>query len=149
MAHFTLDNSLGYIINQTALRLKLELRQAFKTNGYDITPEQWIVLNRLWKQDGLSQVELATLASKDKPNITRMLDVLERKALITRHKDEQDRRAYKIYLTELGKGLEAKLVPLAMAVLAKSQQGLTEDDILLLRDKLTLMYDNLENVSAV
>jgi DNA-binding MarR family transcriptional regulator len=144
MAGFTLDASLGYVINRTAIRLKQELHQAFKTNGYDITPEQWAILNRLWDDEGLSQVELADRTFKDKPNVTRMLDVLERKHLLYRQRDEHDRRAYKVYLTEEGRQLKDKLIPLATGVLERGQRNLSAEDIEFLQEKLNIIYDNLE-----
>ncbi|MBE7473568.1 MAG: MarR family transcriptional regulator [Anaerolineales bacterium] len=144
MTHFTLDESLGYLINRTARRLKHELDQVFKANGYDITPEQWTLLNRLWQQEGLSQVELAEQTFKDKPNVTRILDILERKLLLFRQKDENDRRAFKVYLTEAGRELKEKLIPLALEVLERGQKDLTDDDIAFLQEKLNTIYHNFE-----
>jgi DNA-binding MarR family transcriptional regulator len=144
MPGFTLDESLGYIINRTARRLKYELDQAFKTSGYDVTPEQWTILNRLWEQEGLSQVELADKTFKDKPNVTRILDVLERKQLLFRQRDETDRRAFKVYLTEAGRNLKEKLIPLAREVLERGQKNLTKEDIAYLQEKLNTIYNNFE-----
>jgi DNA-binding MarR family transcriptional regulator len=144
MSHFTLDESLGYLINRTARRLKHELDQAFKINGHDITPEQWTLLNRLWQQEGLSQVELAKQTFKDKPNVTRILDILERKQLLFRQKDEGDRRAFKVYLTQAGRELKEKLIPLAVEVLERGQQNLTDDEIAFLQEKLNTIYYNFE-----
>ncbi len=144
MSQFILDDSLGYLINRTARRLKYELDQAFKAAGYDITPEQWTLLNRLWQQEGLSQVELAEQTFKDKPNVTRILDILERKQLLFRQKDENDRRAFKVYLTDAGRELREKLIPLAVEVLERGQKNLTESDIAFLQEKLNTIYYNFE-----
>lgn len=144
MSPFILDDSLGYLINRAARRLKQELDQAFKAAGCDITPEQWTLLNRLWQQEGLSQVELAEQTFKDKPNVTRILDILERKQLLFRQKDENDRRAFKVYLTEAGRELKEKLIPLAVEVLERGQKNLTESDITFLQEKLTIIYHNFD-----
>ncbi len=144
MTYFSLDESLGYIINRTALRLKHELQQAFKTKGYDVTPEQWAILNRLWEQEGLSQVELAERTFKDKPNVTRMLDVLERRNLIFRQKDGNDRRAFQVYLTEEGQKLKDKLIPLATEVLERGLKDLTHEEIESLKNKLDRIYNNFD-----
>ena len=45
MTNFNLDDSYGYLINLAAQRLKYELHQTFRAKGYDVTPEQWAVLN--------------------------------------------------------------------------------------------------------
>jgi DNA-binding MarR family transcriptional regulator len=144
VTHFRLDDSLGYLINRTAMQLKRELDHAFKANGYQVTPEQWAILNRLWEQEGLSQVELADMTFKDKPNVTRMLEVLERKKLVFRRPDEYDRRAYRVFLTEAGKQLKEKLIPLAIKVLERGQRNLTADDIEHLRKVLNVIYYNFD-----
>ncbi len=144
MTQFKLDASLGYLINRTAMRLKRELHYAFKSNGYKTTPEQWAILNRLWEQEGRSQVELADLTFKDKPNVTRMLNVLEREKLVFREPDENDRRAYKVYLTEEGRQLKEKLTPLAIKVLERGQGDLNVEDIEHLRSVLNIIYHNFD-----
>lgn len=141
---FTLDESLGFLINRTAVRLKRELHQAFKAAGYRITPEQWAILNRLWAQEGLSQVELAELTFKDKPNVTRMLEIMEREGWVFRRPDEEDRRAYKVFLTDAGRALKDKLIPLAEEVLERGQRGLSGGDIAQAKRVLDLIYYNLE-----
>jgi DNA-binding MarR family transcriptional regulator len=144
MAHFTLDGSLGFLINRTAVRLKRELHYAFKAHGYTVTPEQWAVLNRLWEQEGLSQVELAEMTFKDKPNVTRMLEVLEKENLVFRQPDENDRRAYKVFLTDAGKQLKEKLIPLAVEVLERGLRNLTAEEIEHLRKALNIIYSNFD-----
>lgn len=144
MTQFKLDESLGYLINRTAVQLKRELNHAFKANGYKITPEQWALLNRLWEREGLSQVELADLTFKDKPNVTRMLEVMEREQLVFRQPDEYDRRTYKVFLTDKGRQLEKKLIPLATEILERGLNDLTTDDIKQASKVLNTIYLNLK-----
>jgi len=136
MTNFTLDDSYGYLINLAAQRLKYELHQTFQAKGYDVTPEQWAVLNRLWEQDGLSQVDLAERTFKDKPGTTRILNLLEKKGIVVRRTDEIDRRVLRVFLTRIGKDLKDKLIPCAQEVLAKSGKNLSKEE--LVQFKLTL-----------
>src|ERR687891_2486112 len=129
MSDFKLDDSYGYLINLAAQRLKYELHQVFQAKGYDITPEQWAVLNRLWEQDGLSQVELAERTFKDKPGTTRILNLLEKKGIVVRRPDENDGRVLRVFLTRTGRDLKDKLIPCAQEVLTKSGKNLTKDEI--------------------
>ncbi|HMR68180.1 MAG TPA: MarR family transcriptional regulator, partial [Anaerolineae bacterium] len=81
---------------------------------------------------------------KDKPNVTRMLDVLERRGFVIRQKDDTDRRAYRVFLTEPGRQLQAKLVPLAVEVLEKGQKYLSEAEIstvIVLLNRIYASYD--------
>jgi DNA-binding MarR family transcriptional regulator len=144
MSNFNLDNSFGYLINLAAQRLKYELHQTFQAKGYDITPEQWAVLNRLWEQDGLSQVELAERTFKDKPGTTRILNLLEQKGVVIRRRDAEDGRVMHVFLTKAGKDFKEKLIPCAEDVLVKSGQNLTEEEVAQLKQILNKILSNLE-----
>jgi DNA-binding MarR family transcriptional regulator len=142
MADFSLDRSLGFVANRAALRLELALARALAP--FDVTPQQWALLNRLWEQDGLTQRELADRTFKDPPNTTRMLDKLERKGLVARRPDPDDRRVALIYLTERGRRLKADLIPLARGILARATQGIGEADLAVALGVLDRVADNLE-----
>jgi len=92
------------------------LGKAFKAHGFHITPEQWGVLNCLWEEDGQTQTEIAERILKDKTNLTRMLDIMEREELLERRPHEKDRRSYRIYLTLKGEKLKENLIPIAMKI---------------------------------
>ena len=144
MRDFRLSDSYGYLINLAAQRLKYELHQAFQARGYDITPEQWAVLNRLWEEDGLSQVELAERTFKDKPGTTRILTLLEKKGVVVRRADESDGRVQRVFLTKIGKDLKEKLIPCAQEVLTKSGRNLSKEDIAKFKVTLNQILSNLE-----
>ncbi|HZM25169.1 MAG TPA: MarR family transcriptional regulator [Anaerolineales bacterium] len=144
MSNFKLDDSYGYLINLAAQRLRYELHQTFQARGYDVTPEQWAVLNRLWEQDGLSQVDLAERTFKDKPSTTRILNLLEKKRIVVRRPDETDRRILRVFLTKTGQDLKDKLIPCAEEVLAKSGENLTRDELALFKMTLHRILSNLE-----
>ena len=137
------QDSLGFIIYRTALALKSALQRFFKENGFEITAEQWAIIRHLWEEDGLSQREIAEKTSKDKPNITRMVDALEQKRLVFRQPDPRDRRKYCIYLTKEGKQLQERLLPLAQDLRERVTQNLTPPEIDLLKDTLNKIYQNI------
>jgi MarR family transcriptional regulator, organic hydroperoxide resistance regulator len=144
MSDFKLDDSYGYLINLAAQRLKYELHQVFQAKGYDITPEQWAVLNRLWEEDGLSQVEIAERTFKDKPSTTRILNLLEKKGVVLRRRDTEDGRVMHVFLTKAGKDLKEKLIPCAEEVLVKSGQNLTKEEVSQFKQILRKILANLE-----
>jgi DNA-binding MarR family transcriptional regulator len=141
-----IQDSLGFIIYRTALALKAALQRCFKENGYEITPEQWGLIRHLGQEDGLSQREIGERASKDKPNITRMLDALENKHLIFRQPDPRDRRKYRIYLTEEGRRLQESLLPLTQTLRDRTTLNLPAPDIELVKDILNKIYNNINKL---
>jgi len=126
---FPLDNSQGYIIHRLDMQMALGLQHAFKAKGFNVTPEQWGVLNRLWENEGIHQSALAQKTAKDRHNITRILNLLEKNGFIRRIPDGEDRRRLNVYLTEEGKALKQKLIPIAIGFLKKCFKGLTQEDI--------------------
>ena len=64
---------------------------------------QMLFLLQLYRQDGISQEELTEKLSIDKGTTARSIKKLEKEGFIIRVKDEHDKRAYKIYLTDKSK----------------------------------------------
>lgn len=126
---FPLDNSPGYIIHRLDMQMALGLQHAFQAKGFNITPEQWGVINRLWENEGIHQSALAERASKDRHNITRILNLLEKNGFIHRISDGEDKRRLNVYLTEEGKALKKKLIPIAIDYLKKCFKGLSQEEI--------------------
>ncbi|KRF13482.1 MarR family winged helix-turn-helix transcriptional regulator [Paenibacillus sp. Soil787] len=126
-----LDNSFGFILNHAGRRLTQLLNNHFQP--YDMTTEQWAVLNRLADEDGITQKLLAVRAEKDQTNITRILDQLERKGLVERRANETDRRSFLTFITEQGKALNDTLTPIEQRVIASVLSGFTEEQTSILR----------------
>jgi len=126
---FPLDNSPGYIIHQLDMQMSLSLQHAFQAKRFNITPEQWGVLNRLWENEGIHQSALAERAAKDRHNITRILNLLEKNGFICRIPDGEDKRRLNVYLTKEGKALKQKLIPIVIGFLKKCFEGLTQEEV--------------------
>ncbi|MEG3070297.1 MAG: MarR family transcriptional regulator [Peptococcaceae bacterium] len=137
-----LDNALGFIINRTNTRMKNSLFQKFR--GYNITPEQWGVLNRLWVQDGITPKELAELTFKDQPTTVRIVSRLENKELISKKLNPEDNRSILIFLTPKGLELENILIPLGFEALNKAIRGIDKNKIETTKVVLNQIYKNLE-----
>ena len=128
---FVIEDSLGYLINRTARafanRLAAELRP------FDIGIGQWAVLVHLWGTDGLTQAQLARRVAIEQPTMVRTIDRMERDGLVTRTPHPSDRRATRIALTERGRRLRDKLVPLAARVNSVATEALTDEEVATLR----------------
>jgi len=139
--HFKLDDSLGFWINVVAGKMKNELNRSI--SKYNITAEQWAVLSRLWEEQGVTQKDLAERTGKDQPNTGRILDKLEKKGLVNRIPDTQDRRIVLVFLTDKGWELKEKLIPIATDVLIRAQRGINGKDITYLKQILEKISQNI------
>ena len=124
-----IEEGVCFLLNRTAWKMRRHMFNYLKQNGYDITPEQWIALNRLWIEEGVFQTELANATFRDKANVTRILDGLVKKNLVVRIMDEGDRRKFRIYLTEEGKALEEILSSRMFSEQNRVLKGLEKEDI--------------------
>lgn len=142
---YPLDNSLGYIVNSMAREMNACLYRSFREEGFEITPQQWAVLNRLWEMEGLHQSKLAKKTTKNRHNMTMILKQLENKRLIEKRPDKQDKRLQRVYLTERGKVLKEKLIPLAVETLDKIFSGVPSKDLEVLKSIHRAMVGNLKS----
>jgi DNA-binding MarR family transcriptional regulator len=97
----------------------------------------------LWEQEGQSQVQLAERTFKDKPNVSRMIEVLEKGGVVYRRQKELDRRAYEVFLTDKGRKLRNDTVPLAVQVLERALAGLDAEQIEQFKKTLAHIDSNL------
>ncbi|MFC5451530.1 MarR family winged helix-turn-helix transcriptional regulator [Paenibacillus aestuarii] len=104
-----LQDSVGYLIVNTGRKLTLNLTQLFQT--HNLTSEQWSLLMSLHNEEGISQKELAERTEKDPANVTRILDQLERKGLVRRVTNPEDRRSFNMFVTESGREAALELMP--------------------------------------
>ncbi len=143
-SRYDIDNAVGYAVGHAAARIKIALRRAFVAAGHDVTPDQWVVLYRLLENEGITQAGLGERTVKDKTTITRILDRLEARKLLTRRRDPDDRRSQRLYLTEAGRALAQALVPIVQAFADEAYADLTENDKAALHDLLARIEARLD-----
>ncbi len=135
---------IGYLIVKGEVCVKRKILSIFLDRGYDITFEQWTVLNVLYVEPGLIQSEIAARTYKDKTNVTRILDVLSKKGYVIREKNEGDRRSSCIYLTDLGKDMFEDLIPCVKSVNEQFRKGISDEELEMFKNVLEKIYKNTD-----
>ena len=79
---------------------------AKELEDYGIGSGQFDFLMVLYRKDGISQENLAKILKVSKATSTRAIQSLEKEGYVYRQRDENDLRAYRVYLT--GKGREMR-----------------------------------------
>lgn len=137
------ENKYNLLSGRVALLLNRFLSQQFKNKGISLTREQWSVLAVLWKTDGCSQQMIANSTSRDKPSVTRLIDNLVKEGYVKRKSHENDRRLNLIFLTEKGKKVEKSVMEIVDDTIEKATNGLSDEQIIAIRDAFQVVYDNL------
>ena len=101
----------GYLIAKIHQRSgRIFSKKLKKHHIHDINPAQGRILFALWKNDGLSIIDLAKETGLSKSTLTSMLDRLEKSGHIRRVHSTEDRRKILVYLTEKNKQLQSSYI---------------------------------------
>ncbi len=119
-------------------------RQCFSSVNAKITPEQFGVLTALIENDGMYQRQIGHLTLKDRPNMTRIIKILETKGLITRKEDVNKRKIYKLFITEEGKKVHADILPTVFKVWNTCIGDISDEEIQVFISTLNKIRGNLE-----
>ncbi len=122
------ENSIGPWLGKTVKMIDYFLQESFESNNLDITKEQMIVLKKLYNQDGLYQNELARLIFRNKSSLARLLSKMESKNYISRKSSKEDKRIKKVFLTDIGKEVFEKAIPIIKNMLSKMEETITSDE---------------------
>lgn len=121
-----MQQSLGYLIRSTHQHFQSLLAARIEPHG--ITLGMWYFLRVLWEEDGLSQRELSNRVGTMEPTTFEAIRAMEAKGLVRRERDPEDARKRLVFLSTEGKSLEARLLPLAQALVSEAAADLSETE---------------------
>lgn len=142
MQEESLDRNFGLILHDVARLLRTNFDRRVRDLG--LTRSQWWVLTHLYREDGLTQTELADLMEIEKPSLGRLLDRLEAKNWIKRGNDPTDRRVNRVYLTVDVKPMVREMRQHASAVRQQALAGLSASQREHFVDTLLQIKENLQ-----
>lgn len=137
----------GFLIERTAKRYKQILQRLFHYHNFEITVDQWVILNRIDQDGSIYSNDLAQQVMKDAPTVTRILDILEQKNLVKRTIDSTDRRKTSLTLSKKGKELVQQVRPVVIEMRKDGWKGLTDNDLKKLQSILDTIYENVNGIS--
>lgn len=136
-----LDDRLAHLIKDATRALVRALQT--RLIEYDVSFGHWTFLRILWEKDGITQRALSEAAGVMEPTTYSALTGMEKLGYIERRQSAENKKNMYVFLTEHGRALEKKLVPLAIEVNEISMQGMKEEDIGTTRKVLLEMIKNL------
>ncbi len=141
------NESIGYLTGRVKRELTRLLSRKLCEAGGQITAEQFRLLMMLWIEDGRNQQDLADLYGKDKTSIARMLQTMERHGLITRVRDEKDKRNNLLYITEKGLEIRARLYPALHETIEVTEAGIDAEQLVTCKRVLLQMVESLAQIN--
>ena len=149
MDHYNkiIDQSIGYLVGRLSRAIIKRLSKKFQDAGIDVSYEQWSILVHLYRQDGQTQQSLARTAVKDKAAITRLLNGLEKKNIVLRIPDRNDKRSNLVYLTNKAKELKPHLIGFVEEMLDEAAQGIDPDEMTRCRATINNIFANFDRLN--
>jgi DNA-binding MarR family transcriptional regulator len=131
---------LGFLVSgvRTAIWTAIEK----ELQPLDITTAQFVVFNSIARSGGRTIGELCRVIGYDSGAMTRLLDRIEKKGLIRRVANPDDRRSFLIELTEQSAALVPKARRKVLAVFATLLQGFSDREATALKASLEKILEN-------
>lgn len=133
-----LDRFLPYRLVSLSQRISAALSAIYREQ-FGIGIPEWRVLANLAEHGELNPKDIARLTSMDKAKVSRAIRELSAKRCVRKRSHEGDNRAYRLSLSERGRALYERIVPLALAwesELLGALDGAEYRDLMRIIDKL-------------
>ena len=139
-----LSKQLGVFLNFVHNRFKQTINTAFSGGGYDITAEQFLLMDTLWTEGSLSQQHIADIMLKDKNSVVKLVDSLEEKKLVRRVNSPDDRRRNLIKVTAKAERIKEDVTDIALRAVEKTTAGISDEDMQTFISVLDRMAQNMD-----
>lgn len=143
MQEIKFGRRIGTTIYNTGVVSRALSSQTFAEKGFELTPEQFLVLDLVLEHGELYQRQICEITLKDRGNVARLIKILEDKGFIK--KEEaccNSRRIFKITATEKGKEMREKMLPTAVRLRDLLITDITEEELEITLSTLKKVYEN-------
>ena len=138
-----LSKKIAVEINIAGCKLKQYTAAMLRQHNIDLTPEQFLLIDLLWNQGPMSQLDIADQMQKDKNSITKLVDAIERKGYVVRQQNPNDRRSNTIVLTDLGNSLKDNAKTKGISILNTMLEGISEEELNSFLETLDKLCSNM------
>jgi len=124
----------------------LKIRTGEQTDA-KLTIEQFGLLHAISiKEDEVIQKDMAEIMGKDKSSILRLIDTLEKKELVRRVVDNDDRRKNYLMVTKKGDKVIKQYLEIELKLMGELQYGLTATDMETFYKVINHIRNNAEKI---
>ena len=112
-----------------------------KLSSYDVTPSQYAILSCLWQRDFATPKQISEILCLETSTISGVLDRMQKKGLIDRVINQEDRREVRVLPTEKGKALEEPISKIIDEVNEEVLKCFSEEEVTTLKKQLKVIAD--------
>lgn len=140
-AGFDLERALPYLVARAGTRMGQAFSRELKR--FQLTLTEWRVCAALHHEPHQRLSQLAAHTSTEPSTLSRVVDGMLQRGLLVRERSDEDGRALALALTDEGRDLTLRIVPLAQLFERVALAGLNAAQADALRGMLRVVYDNL------
>ncbi len=113
-----LEKQILMFLNIAHNSVKQCMSEVFQRGGFNLTPEQFLVMDTLWDEGVLTQQQIADITMRDKNSIVKLIDGLENRKLVRRVSNPKDRRQNLIKVTPYSRKIKDAVTELSLEAVA-------------------------------
>ncbi|WP_315784281.1 MULTISPECIES: MarR family transcriptional regulator [unclassified Bradyrhizobium] len=123
-----LQRYFPYRLARLAEQVSLAVAEVY-ADRFALSRQEWRILAALGEQPRLPTKQIGRLTTLDKMNVSRAMQSLEARGIVSRSRDPADGRERIVTLTPAGRALYRRIVPYALARETDLLDVLTRDEV--------------------
>ena len=138
------DQTIFYTIEKAIKSYRQFAQKNIADKGFAITIDQGLILSLIQDNPGITQQQIAVQAFKDHASVTRIIENLVNRKLLTRDFHPGDRRRFSLSLTTLGSETLQQMKPVVTANRKKALKGISGEQMETLKNILDQITENCQ-----
>jgi MarR family transcriptional regulator, organic hydroperoxide resistance regulator len=139
-----LEKQILMFLNIAHNSMKQCMSEVFQKGGFNLTPEQFLVMDTLWDEGVLTQQQIADITMRDKNSIVKLIDGLESRKLVRRVSNPKDRRQNLIEVTPYSLKIKDKVTELSWEAVARIVGDVPREELEAFVKTLAAMEKNMD-----
>ncbi len=135
------DGNVGFLLHDVSRLLRVRFDRRARALG--LTRAQWRVLAHLAPRQGINQSSLAEILEVENITLGRHIDRLEDTEWVVRRRNPDDRRAWRLFLTDKSRPVLDQMEVLAAETQGEAMAGLSDGERNRLLELLLSMKRNM------
>ncbi|MEN8185760.1 MAG: MarR family transcriptional regulator [Bacteroidota bacterium] len=144
MQEIRFENTVLPCLGKTAKLAGFYFTDMFHENNIDLSKEQWLVLKKLHDNDGMVQNDLAFITDRSKTSLSRLIQTMEKRDYVVRVHSKSDKRINHVFLTQKGKDIFIKSLPVLNQIMSELTCGISRND---LESTVRVLHHIQENIN--
>jgi DNA-binding MarR family transcriptional regulator len=134
--------SFGYLLNDVTLLFRKHFDR--RATRFGLTRAQWRALKCLHVRPGIRQSELAEFLEMEAIAVGRVIDRLQAADFVERRADPNDRRCWRLYVTDRAKAVAEDMQGIACDLRVDATRDISVAELQAMIDTLNRVKENLQ-----